>query len=319
MPRRRLIFPIATACLCAFSTAVVFAGVRLSANATRSRQVAADGLHSAFQQANPFASTQPQGPAVYPDTGPPQALVGEPGPIPSVFAQAKQIDGIPASFHWALLIGINLYYGGTRNNIGSFQDAQTLHDYLLSLGWLPDHVLLIGNHAATHNGILAGLAWLQSHTDERSIAIFNYGGHEDPFYVGGERHIFMQPSDNNYIEDTVVAAELGKVRASRMWINMAVCRADGFNKPGMVKDGRVVTFSSPASELSYEDPDVHHSVFGYNLIVNGIIHDQANRKGPASVEMAFRYSLPFVWKRTLDLQHPVMVDRYPGGNFYLSL
>ncbi|GAC1411868.1 MAG: hypothetical protein NVSMB57_07090 [Actinomycetota bacterium] len=334
MRRRTLITVLSITMLAALAGGVVLAGVRLSARhaaKAEAAQVKLDRLRfidAPDPNANPFA-VQPGGPGAPPLPTLPAdnaqkslPSVTNPGfTIPAAYEHAIQTDGDAASSHWALIIGINVYSGGTRNNIGSFQDAQTLHDYLISLGWRTDHVLLIGNRAATSEGILTGLRWLESHTNERSTAIFHYSGHEKPRGHGSARHIMLWASDNSLLQDSVLAAHLGNVRASRMWINMAVCRADGFNKPGMVRDGRVVTFSSPESELSYEDPNVHHSVFGYNLLVRGIIQGLADpsHKGAVSVQQAFRYSVPYVIDRTAGNQHPVMVDRYPGGHFTLRI
>ena len=225
---------------------------------------------------------------------------------------------IPATNYWALLIGINDYYGGTRDNIGSYQDARDLRKHLLSLGWKGDHIVLLANKAATSSMITQSLHWLASKTDSSSTVVFNYSGHEEPKNYGGSRHILLHAADNRFIPDTTVARELGRVQALRMWINLAVCRAGGFNMPGLVKPNRVVTFSSPESELSYEDPSVHHSVFGWFELMEGMVEGRAdyNDNGDVTVEEAFRYAKPRVTNRTSGRQHPFISDHYSG---YLSL
>jgi hypothetical protein len=220
--------------------------------------------------------------------------------------------------HWALLIGINDYYGGTRDNIGSFQDARDLRKHLLNLGWRGDHIVALTNRQATASMITQSMRWLASKTNGDSTAVFSYSGHEMPRNYGGSRHIMLQAADNRLIADTVVAAELGRVRAAKMWINLAVCRAGGFNQPGLVKTGRVVTFSSPEGELSYEDPSVDHSVMGWFLLMEGMVSGMAdyNDDGNVVVEEAFRYAKPYVSQRTKGLQHPFMIDKLSG---YFSL
>jgi len=234
-------------------------------------------------------------------------------------ASATIDPSIPATNYWALLIGINDYYGGTRDNIGSYQDARDLRVYLLNLGWRDDHIVLLANHAATASMILQSIRWLASKTDGASTAVFNYSGHEEPKYYGGTRHIMLHASDNRFIADTTLAGELGRVNAAKMWINLAVCRAGGFNDPGLVQANRVVTFSSPEGELSYEDPSVHHSVFGWYEIMEGMVSGQAdyNNDGKVSVEEAFRYAKPNVTNRTSGKQHPFILDEY-GGDFTLT-
>src|SRR5207249_10257412 len=58
-------------------------------------------------------------------------------------AAAYVAPAAPATNYWALLIGINDYYGGTRDNIGSYQDARDLRKHLLHLGWRGDHIVLL--------------------------------------------------------------------------------------------------------------------------------------------------------------------------------
>ncbi len=229
---------------------------------------------------------------------------------------AASIDpAVPATNYWALLIGINDYAGGTRDNIGSYQDARELRKHLLSLGWRGDHIVLLANRTATASMITQSLRWLASKTDGSSVVVFNYSGHEMPRYYGGTRHIMLQAADNRYVADTTLARELGRVSAAKMWINLAVCRAGGFNDPGLVQPGRVVTFSSPERELSYEDPQVRHSVMGWYLIIEAMRQGLAdvNEDGNVTAEEAFRYAKSRVTARTSGLQHPLIVDKLSGS------
>jgi len=233
---------------------------------------------------------------------------------------AAYVDpAVPATNYWALLIGINDYAAGTRDNIGSYQDARDLRMHLLRLGWKGDHIVLLGNRTATASMILQSINWLASKTDGSSVVVFNYSGHEEPRHYGGTRHIMLHAADNRFIADTQFARELGTVRAAKMWINLAVCRAGGFNDAGLVKPGRVITFSSPESELSYEDPRVDHSVFGWYVIMESMVHGyaDADENGQVAAEEAFRYARSRVTARTSGVQHPFMIDKLTGG-FYLT-
>jgi caspase domain-containing protein len=229
--------------------------------------------------------------------------------------RARTNPSNPASNYWALLIGINDYYGGTRDNVGSFQDARDLRQYLYDLGWPKDHIVLLPNKAATASMIREAMDWLASKTDASSVVVFNYSGHEEPEYYGGRRHIMLHAADNRFISDTEFAQRMGRVRAGKMWINLAVCRAGGFNDPGMVKSGRVVTFSSPESQLSYEDPAVHHSVMGWYIIMEAMVQGLADydRDGNVTVEEAFRYASPRVQDRTRGAQDPFIKDSFGGS------
>ncbi len=234
-------------------------------------------------------------------------------------AVASVDPAVPATNYWALLIGINDYAGWTRDNVGSYQDARDLRKHLLHLGWKADHIVLLSNRTATASMILQSIRWLASKTDGTSIVVFNYSGHEEPRHYGGTRHIMLHAADNRFIADTQFARELGRVSAAKMWINLAVCRAGGFNDAGLSKTGRVITFSSPERELSYEDPRVHHSVFGWYMIMESMVsrYADANSDGRVSAEEAFRYARSRVTARTSGAQHPFMIDKL-SGNFYLT-
>lgn len=233
--------------------------------------------------------------------------------------RARQVTGQPATFYWALIVGIDDYAPPTRDNVGSYGDAKALRAHLLNLGWRDDHIMMITNRAATRSRILSGLAWLRSKTTPESTAVFHYSGHEKPFSSdvdgdGEARDVAIWAADNKLLVDGDLGKALGAVRAGRMWINLAVCRAGGFDDAGMSKAGRVITYSSPESELSYEDPSLRHSVFGYHSIVQGMRnrHADANSDGIVSVEEAFGYAKPLVTEHTSGRQHPILSDRFSG-------
>lgn len=234
-------------------------------------------------------------------------------------ANASVDPSVPATNYWALLIGINDYAGSTRDNVGSYQDARDLRMHLLSLGWHSDHIVLIGNRDATASRILQGIRWLASKTNSSSVVVFHYSGHEKPLKTSADgdnesRDVALWVADNKLIVDGVLGREMGKVAAAKMWIDLAVCRAGGFSDVGMVKAGRVLTFSSPESELSYEDPGLHHSVFGWYVIMEGMRQHlgDLNGDGVVTVEEAFVYGRPLVTDRTGGRQHPKISDKLSG-------
>lgn len=234
-------------------------------------------------------------------------------------ANASVDPAIPATNYWALLIGINDYAGSTRDNVGSYQDARDLRKYLLSLGWRSDHIVLIANRDATATRIIQGIRWLASKTDPSSVVVFHYSGHEKPVKTSSDgdnesRDVALWVADNKLIVDGVLGREMGKVAASKMWIDLAVCRAGGFSDAGMVKSGRILTFSSPESELSYEDPGLRHSVFGWYVIMEAMTQKlgDSNGDGIVTVEEAYKYARPYVVERTGGRQHPKVTDKLSG-------
>ena len=226
----------------------------------------------------------------------------------------------PAANHWAVIVGINDYMGSTRDLDGSVGDAQVLYRLLRDHGWKKSNIKLLLDYDATAKGIKRSLRWLADNTNERSTVVFHYAGHEMPFYsdVDGDREyrdVAIWAADNRYVYDGTLGRLLGKVEAKRMWIHISACRAGGFRDAGMIKDGRVLTFSSPEEQLSYEDPSVQHSVFGLFTLRKGMMDGNADRNGngKVSVEETFRFAKNRVKQYTSDRQHPRIVDRLDGA------
>jgi hypothetical protein len=226
----------------------------------------------------------------------------------------------PSTNYWALLIGINDYSGSTKDNVGSYQDAYNLRKYLLSLHWHADHITLLSNSKATASMVIQSMRWLASKTDSGSTVVFFYAGHERPGHTTADgdsesMDVGLWASDNKTVWDGTIGKELGKVRARHMWIAISSCRAGGFSDSGMVKSGRILTFSSPQSELSYEDPQAHATVFGW-YVINSAMQSGAgdtNGDGVVTVEEAYRYARPQVVSRTRNRQHPTIIDKLSGS------
>lgn len=232
---------------------------------------------------------------------------------------ARQIDNQPATFYWAVLVGISDYSGSTRDLSGSANDVRALRDHLRSIGWRDDHIYVLTDRSATREGILKAIRWLASKTNNRSAAIFHYSGHEHPTRTRADgdneaMDVAIRAYDNRFILDGDLGKEMSKVKAARMWIDMSLCRAGGFNDAGMTGRGRVITYSSPQSQLSYEDPSLRHSVFSYYSIVRGMRDNLADKNGDGkvSVEEAYWWSRSFVIERTSGRQHPQLSDGLSG-------
>ena len=244
--------------------------------------------------------------------GPPAAAAG------SVW-DARQIDGIPNTFYWAVIIGATNYAGSTGDAYGSAADAWSLRKHLLSLGWRTDHIYMVTDLSASRDQILRAIRWLASKSTGRSLAVFHYAGHEKPFRTTADgdneaRDVALWAADNRYILDGELGRELGRVTAYRMWIHISACRAAGFSDPGMSKPNRVITWASAESELAYSSQALNHSWFGYYMIVQGMQNKMAdtNHDGRVGVEEAFWYSRAPIARWTGNRQHPIISDRWLG-------
>jgi hypothetical protein len=245
-----------------------------------------------------------------------------PGSLARMFpaqAAAAQSASDPASGYWALIIGINDYAAPTKDTVGSRPDGAELRTYLLRQGWRSDHILFLTDRDATASRVIESIRWLASKTDRSSTVVFHYAGHEKPYRAdvdrdGETRDVALWVSDNRLIVDSRLGDELGRVAAKQMWLHFAVCRAGGFNDPVTRGPGRVVTYSSPDWELSYEDPNLRHSVFGYYTIVEGLSQGlaDANGDGTVTVEEAYAYARPLTTQHTGGRQHPLISDGARG-------
>jgi Caspase domain len=240
-------------------------------------------------------------------------------------AAAREYSTNQSTKRWALLIGINDYASPTGDLVGSKPDAVELRTVLLNMGWRSDHILLLTDRRATASHIIAAIRWLYLKTTTASTVVFHYAGHEKYTRTTSDgdsetRDVMIWGADNRYILDGNLGKEMGRVRASRMWIDISTCRSAGFNDYGMVKTGRVLTFSSTASEYSYDVPSLKHSAFGYYLIHVGLYLKRGDYNGDKliAVEEAAKFARPYVVAQTNNTQHPVTIDKLSGG-FYLTI
>lgn len=260
----------------------------------------------------------PEAPAPPVEPAPAEPGPAEPAPAPAwpgqesfasrypEHAAARQVDGDPSSFHWAVIIGVNDYQGSTGSTLGSVADATVLRDALFARGWRGDHVLTLTEGAATRAGIVQAMEWLAAKTDERSTVVFSSSGHMR--HKGGSSAIW--PVDNNYLWNADFGRQLAPIRADRMWVSIQGCHAEGMRAAGVEGPNRVVTYSSRTAEKSYEDPEVGHSVQGNYLFREGIREGWGNN-GVASgvtVQGAFAWAAPRATTRTAGQQTPVIVD-----------
>ena len=316
--------------------------VTVTSQATRSPAPAA-----ATQPPAPSSEPAPQAPAPAPQAAPqpqPAPQAAPPAPEPRmhaagadsdserifreqfpVQAAARQVEGDPSTFHWAVIVGVNAYQGRTKDTIGSVADATLLRTLLLQRGWREDHILLLLDGQATHDNIVRGLEWLARSTDERSSVVFSFSGHMryqkgDPAGDGEYRDSGLWPTDNRYIWDSDFVRMINAVRAQRMWLSFQGCHAGGMNDAGLEQPGRLVTYSSLERQKSYEDPEVGHSVTGWFMFAEGMRDHfgDANRDGRVSVQEAHGWATPRAYTRTSQRQSMQIADGV-GRPFFLEI
>ncbi len=201
----------------------------------------------------------------------------------------------------ALLIGID-HASGTPSLQGAVNDARTLEQALLRYGFSPDQTTVLTNSEASRGAILSEIAKLAEVRDDGQV-VFMFAGHTRR--SGGENQIIA--ADGRTISASALAQSLGRVRVP-MWVAFPTCFAGGFQVPGIVGPGRVVTFASEASQLAYESAGFRKSYLIEYMVARAML--QSN---PAeTVEEAFHRASA---ELTADYPSrvPLMDDQFPGG------
>ena len=223
----------------------------------------------------------------------------------------------PPGGKWALIVGVDLFQGGTRPNFGGKADAADMRNALLRNGFADDHIRVLTDSGATAADIRAGLAWLVSNSSPTTFSVFSYSGHVKQ--EGSTEYLW--PHDNAFIADTELAGSLNQL-AGKAWVNISGCEAAGFDV-GVSSPTRLFTASSQATEKSYEWPEAGASVFSYYLVRRGMLEGLAdsNRDFRISVQEAFRYAATnapaFTAGQAQGAQHPYMAGG-SGGDLYLD-
>ena len=192
----------------------------------------------------------------------------------------------PPGDKWALIVGVDLFEGGTRPNFGGAADANDMRNVLLRNGFPADHIRVLTDAGARAADIRAGLAWLAANTTPNSFSVVSYSGHVKQ--IGSTEYLW--PHDNVFIPDTEFAALVNQVKG-KMWVNVSGCEAAGFDV-AISSPTKLFTASSLATEKSYEWPAAGASVFSYYMVRRGMLEGVAdsNRDFRVSVQEAFRYA-----------------------------
>jgi len=197
----------------------------------------------------------------------------------------------------ALIVGINKAAGAEELQ-GAVPDAKNIRSALLKYGFPQNNIVTLLDGQATRPAILAELKSLARRSSANGIAVFALASHSSPTSfrsVEGAR---------------ISAAELGShLRAvpGKMWNILTTCYAGGYDVPGVSGPGRVATFSSSSSELTWELGSAGTYIVRA-MVVDGMI----NGKAGSSVEDAFNYA------RNKEPSRGVVMSDGISGNFSLG-
>lgn len=216
----------------------------------------------------------------------------------------------PPGDKWALIIGVDLFEGGTRPNFGGAADANDMRTALQRNGFPADHIRVLTDAGASAADIRAGLAWIAASSSPKSFSVVSYSGHVKQ--EGSTEYLW--PHDNQFIPDTELAAAVNQIKG-KAWVNVSGCEGAGFDV-GISSPSKLFTASSAANEKSYEWPAAGASVYSYYLVRRGMLEGlaDANRDFRVSVQEAFRYAAAnapaFTAGQSQGAQHPQIA----GGN-----
>jgi hypothetical protein len=224
---------------------------------------------------------------------------------------------------WALIIGVDVHSGRTRNNIGAVGDAVAFQNLLRTEGWPDDHVRVLTNAQATQAGIRQGMQWLVDHCQSPdSYCIFHYSGHTKQMNnTGGIEglHEYLWPSDNRFISDDEFAGYMRRLNGYA-WIDLANCESGGFDN-GISSPKRLVTGASQEHEKGFEYPSWSNSVWTGALVEHGMLGKAADTDGDGHVTL--REALPWAAAESARMtqgqspspQHPYVAGGEEGDWF----
>ncbi len=225
-------------------------------------------------------------------TVPVDAAFGPP-PGPQV-DQAPSRTAAPAD-RYAVIVGITHYRAPTHETIGGASDARFIAASLTQSGWLPDHVRVLTDEAATGGAVRSALAWLAARSHPGTFSLFHYSGHVQQ----GGGHEYLWPVDHDLIGNDEVASALQRV-GGHLWVDIAGCESGGFIG-GLPNNNVLVTTSSQVTQKSYEYPDWGMSVWSGLLFDLGMAQGaaDANNDGVVTVGEAIRYASYYAHRLTV--------------------
>jgi CheY-like chemotaxis protein len=217
---------------------------------------------------------------------------------------------------YALLIGVGETAHERRWSLpATVRDAQAIEQALVDpqrCGYLPEHVHLLYNRAASAEGIRAGLRWLaeRASTAPDATVVIYFSGHG---WRGQDGRYALVPADvhPDQMADSIlwgheITTAIHAIPARRVLVLIDACHAGGitsakgdpavaagFSKAPPSADllralhqgeGRAVISSSRNQQFSYLRPDGDLSIFTYHVIE--ALHGAASLPGDSTVRVS---------------------------------
>lgn len=268
------------------------------------------------QGAAPVGEAAAEAGALAPAAAPPAAQSSAPAPSRAAADPRRAAPAVDADRSFALLVGVD-HYANARDLSTAVADTTALGDVLLEAGWRPDHLRVLADPDAA--AIRQGLEWLAANADDASTVVVSYSGHTrqrdgDPDGDGEGLDEGWWTADGDVVWDAEIGQRLGAIRAGRLWLTVQACEAGGYDDPGTLGPGRLVTWSSLEEEKSFEDLHAGFSTQSHRLVVEGLRDGQGDGDGDGSVSVqeAAAWSTPLVQLRTDGRQSPQVHDELGG-------
>lgn len=219
---------------------------------------------------------------------------------------------------YALLIGVGATASPKWSLPVTVKDVQALQSVLTNpeLCAYPNdqnHLRLLHDAEATHQNILAGLAWLkeQAAADSEATVIVYYSGHGAFDLATNQYYLLQHDFQPNDLNNTAISAQefteaLRQIKARRLLVIIDSCHAEGMATAkdgeelaadflatalpkGFVEqlkqsEGRAVFTSSRGQQSSWIRPDQTMSIYTYHLIE--ALQGVANQSGDTEVRIS---------------------------------
>lgn len=246
--------------------------------------------------------------------------------------------------YWALIFAVGVYKNHPNENRPSMiESADDIYDTLLKYpNWDEDNIHIVKGIEATGQNFIKEFMWLMQNEDSNDMSLIYITTHGSPLKDQNGKPFDIYPKDESdgadeillmydgfenwysFIWDDLLNFLLGMLQSKGICLIIDSCFSGGFNDAIMnnkinqktsfniefgselLKQNRVILMSSEEDGVSYG------SYFSFYLIkgFDGFADNLGNNNGINSAEESFSYAQNKV--DLIGLQHPTILDNYPG-------
>jgi hypothetical protein len=252
--------------------------------------------------AKPVAASPPQAPSP-PSPTPPRS---------SSDIDSPAVSGRERSEDFAVVIGIGDYKDLPDAQFAG-EDAVTMRNHLIAMGYPKRHVILLKDENATRTGLQKYLEeWLPRNVKPESTVFFYYSGHGAPDAGTGKAYLVPWDGDPQFLKSTALPLEqlyaaLGALKAKEIIVALDACFSGSGGHSVLAKGARplvplvdegvpaksrIVLFTAAsADQITGTLEEQGHGIFSYYFI-KGLAGAARDTSGRVTAQSLYKYFKP---------------------------